>query len=135
MEDIERFNREVRALLKPFQRAGEVRRAAVVLAEILQEELTTAPVSRRGEIIPYSRGLEYIMRAVIHVLDIDGRGDRDGGYYISNRLRTGISTLAEALEDYEALGFKEQEDQLAGRGMVRLKLIHREGIVLAKTDQ
>lgn len=100
---------KINALLAPFQKRGQTRRALCALAEILQSDLTIHPSHRNGEVIPYEDDLEMIMRAVIAVLD-GMEGAADPGSYISAKLRSGVRGLAYGLEK-DMPSFREAENR------------------------
>lgn len=94
------FEAELRARIAELSRDGERQNILVTLAEVLQQELLVHPSHRQGQEVKYADPLENIMRAIISVLDENGRGS-DGlqGDYISNKLRFGIRRLAYMLEE------------------------------------
>lgn len=126
-ETLRKFNQEVHSLLEPFQKTGNVRDALAVLAQIIQVELMTNPSYRAGEIIPYTRGLELIMRAVIATLNHE-EDTGEVGRHIARKLRSGVSRLAEALEE-NVSSFVQYEDESQRSGMVRLAALREKNVI------
>lgn len=103
------FETELLSRVKELSRDGHRQEVLVALAEMLQHELCVHPAHRQGQSVEYAGELEDIMRAIISVLDKNGRGKNGlAGEYISNRLRGGVQSLAWALES-DVPSFKAQE--------------------------
>ena len=89
------FSARLRKDIEILAQNGRQRRVIVILAEAIQQELTTDPSCRGGQRVPHYWPIENMMRAIIMILGRDGA--INPGYYISNNLRF-VRELARELE-------------------------------------